>query len=331
MSMFARALSDTELFAVEDEDPDDWTFHYASFDPLRVDSFMTPSGGPVETATVNPETQAAWLLARGQLFAASRKLKVAHRLPFPPENTVAFDVELIGSRYYVCCNAGTIWYYERELEEWVQLLRPDPRPVLPAQGPDESAAAYVARTSPIQTAYARKFPDFYKAFAFGDDSYFIGALGHVVVLRGKIMEEAWLESGARLIHGFREGNEAVLCADRPVAQIFKGTVQGGFELIFQADEPALHLTALHQGQRYIGAAVSRDYEGPNLLLLQGDELIPVETGCAREPFGLIELISTGSVLWAIDTEGVFRFAGGIWTLTEIEEIHEIGNPAPPLD
>jgi hypothetical protein len=37
--MFALALSDTQLFAVEDDDPEDWLFHYADFDPLVVDSF----------------------------------------------------------------------------------------------------------------------------------------------------------------------------------------------------------------------------------------------------------------------------------------------------
>lgn len=331
MSMFALALSDTQVFAVEDEDPDDWTFHYAGFDPLASDSFMTPSGGAVAAATINPETQAAWLLARGQLYAASRQLKVAMRLPFPAEDTVIFDVNLIGSRYYVCCNSATIWYYEREVEEWVQLLRPDPRPPTPERGADESAAAYTARTSPAQFDYARRFPDFYKSFALGDDTYFIGALGHVVVLRGRAMEETWLDSGARLVHGFREGNEAVLCGDHPVAQIYKGTLAGGFELLFQNDERALHLTALHKGRRYIGAGLSPDYEGPNLFVLEEDELVPVETGCDREPFGLLQLVSTGSVLWAIDTEGVFRFADGSWTLTEIEEINEIGNPAPPRD
>jgi hypothetical protein len=329
--MFALALSDTDIFAVEDEDPDDWTFHYATFDPLTVDSFMTPSGGPVESATVNPATQAAWLIARGRLYAASRQLKSAVRLPFPPADTVIFDVNLIGSRYYVCCNSAAIWYYEREVEEWVQLLRPDPRPPTPPREPDETAAAHVARTSPAQVAYARKFPDFYKSFAMGDEVYFIGALGHIVTLRGKVMEEMWLDSGARLIHGYQEGTEAVLSADRPVAQIFKGSVSGGFELIFENEEPALHRTALHMGVRYIGAGVSRDYDGPNLFVLDGDELIPVETDCDREPFGLIQLISTGNVLWAIDTEGVFRLANGTWTLTEIEEINEIGDPAPPID
>ena len=327
--MFALALSDTQLFAVEDDDPEDWLFHYADFDPLVVDSFATPAGGVVAAATVNPETQAAWLLARGQLFAASRKLRVAMRLPFPARDTVAFDVTLIGARYYVSCDAATIWYYEREVEEWVQLLRPDPRPPLPPREDGEGAGAYTARTSPAQFDYAHKFPDFYKSFAMGEDTYFIGALGHLVVLRGRIMEESWLDSGARLVHGFREGSRAILCGDQPIAQIFAGTQEEGFELIFQNDERALHLTALHGGTRYIGAGLSPDYDGPNLFRLEGEALVPVETGCAREPIGLQQLVSTGRVLWAIDREGVFRLAGGQWTLTEIEDIRDAGAASQP--
>jgi len=47
---------------------------------------------------------------------------------------------------------------------------------------------------------------------------------------------------------------------------------------------------------------------------------PVPTGCAREAGNLLKLVSTGSVLWAIDEEGFFRLTSDGWALTELEDI-----------
>lgn len=322
--MYSIPITDTSAFLVEDEQTEGWRFYYVDFDPLSVDSFETPYGGVVVSATINPQSQAVWMIARGRLFAASRELRVAVPLPLPVEGAVAFDVTLIGDRYYVAFDAETIWYYERNTEEWVPVIRPGPRPEMPARDAGETARDYTARTSPAMYAYARKHPDFYKSFAVGGDHYFAGALGHVVRLRGDNLVESWIDSGARLVHGFAEEGAAVLCGDDPVAEIYRGSVDSGFELIFRDDAKALHLTALHRGVRYIGAAQDPDYAGPALFTYDGEDLTPVMTQCAREPGNLANLVSTGSVLWAIDASGLFRLTSDGWHLTEFDDLASRG-------
>jgi len=122
------------------------------------------------------------------------------------------------------------------------------------------------------------------------------------------------------VHGYDEGGAAVLCGDDPVAGIYRGTMEGGFEQLFQHDDPALHLTALHGGTRYIGAGLDPDHDGPCLFTLEHDALVPVETGCEREPGHLTHLKVTGSVLWATDLQGIFRLRDGRWRLTEITDL-----------
>ncbi len=317
--MYSIPLNDTFAFFFEDDRTAAWRFNYVDFDPLRVESFEAPYGGTVVSATMNPKSYAAWMLAHGQLFASSRDMKIAVPLPLPVEGAVAFDVTLIGDRYYVSCSAGTVWYYDRLTEQWVSLIRPEPLSI-PPRGASESAADYTVRTNPAMYAYARQYPDFYKSFAVGVDHYFVGALGSVARLRGNALAESRVDTDARFVHGFAEGGAAVLCADSPGAEIYRGTIDDGFDLIFRHEVSALHLTALHQGIRYIGAAPDLSYAGPALFTYDGKNLTPVVTGCAREPGNLSTFVSTGSVLWAIDAAGVFRLTPNGWQLTEFSEI-----------
>ena len=318
--MYALPVTDTLVLAIDDSEDEDWVFHFVEFDPTAHHSFRTPHGGQVLAMTVNPKSHAAWIVAAGQLYASSREMEIAVPLPLPVEGMVPFDVTLIGDRYYVCGNASNIWYYDVPREEWVPLVVPEPRPELPPRQGGETAESYTRRTSPRMYDHARRFPDMYRAFPVGQESYFCGALGRVIRLKDGATDEQWLETGPRLVHGFDEDGAAVLCGDDPVAGIYRGTIDEGFEQLFQDDNPALHLTARHGGTRYIGAGLDPDHEGPCLFTLEDGELAPVETGCEREPEHLTHLKVTGSVLWATDLEGIFRLKDGRWRLTEIADL-----------
>ena len=318
--MYAHPVHDTLVLAIDDEQNEDWVFHYIEFDPTAHVRFATPKGGSVVTATVNPESFAAWIIASGMLYASSREMQVAVRLPLPVKGLVPFDVSFIDQRYYVCGDASNIWYYDVPAEKWVGLMVPEPKPVLPARNAGESAEAHAARTSPEQYEYARQYPDIYRAFAVGQDHYFVGALGRVIRLRAEELSGQWVDSGVRLIHGYEEGGQAVLCGSGPVAQIYKGTLDGGFELIFENDNPALCQTACFNGTRYIGAALNPDHDGDCLYQIEDGDLVPVKTGCDREPDHLRYLMKTGSVLWAVDLNGIFRLTAKGWTLTELSDL-----------
>lgn len=318
--MYAIPIDDTSAFAIRDEDDETWRCYYIDFDPLRVDSFKTPSGGIIYSATINPVTQAAWLIAKGQLFNVSRQFRDVVRVPLPRDDISVFDVTEINDRYYISCDSGRVWYFDLDTDDWVSVLMSEPPPERQPRGESETAADYVARTSPAMRAYVEKYPSFHKAIAVGDDIYFLAALGRVVRLRGDKIDELRLESGARLVKGGAEGNTAILCGDHPVAEIYRGTLDEGFERIFQNDERSLHMTALHRGVRYIGAATYPGFAGPSLFTWDGEDLTPVPTGCAREADNLLKLVSTGSVLWAIDEEGFFRLTSDGWALTELEDI-----------
>lgn len=319
--MFATPFSDTQVLAIDEDGEDDWVFHYIDYEPTSHDSFPTPHGGEILAVTINPQSYAAWILASGQLFAVSRELRVAVPLPLPVEGLVPFDITKIGERYYLCGNASNVWYYDVLKETWVPVVVPPPRESLPERAGGESAESYVDRTHPIFDAFAEKNPDMYKAFAVGEDHYFVGALGRVIRLRGDTLNEVWIDSGVRLLHGYEESGAAVLCGSGPVAEIYKGTIDDGFELIFEHDDKGLFMSALHEGKRYIGAGMEVDYDGDEFLfVLENGELIPVKTGCEREPEHLLHLVVKGSVLWAVDLDGIFRYANGTWTLTELSDL-----------
>lgn len=117
----------------------------------------------------------------------------------------------------------------------------------------------------------------------GEDTYFIGCAWPSG--RAARPDHGGKLAGQRRAAGPRLSRRTApsSVATSRLPQIFAGTQEEGFELIFQNDERALHLTALHGGTRYIGAGLRPDYDGPNLFRLEGEDLVPVETGCARGP------------------------------------------------
>lgn len=312
--MYALPISDTEVLAIDEDQEDDWVFHFIAFDPSAHDSFATPHGGEIVSATVNPSNFATWLVAEGSIYAASRKLRIAVPLPLPARDLAVFDVQRIGERYYVCCSASNVWYYDAPAEKWVPVNAPPALVEEPAgASPDEVYA--------LMNQHAESNPDMYKAFAVGEDHYFVGALGRVLRLRGEKLDELWIDSAVQLVHGYEEDGKAVICGSAPMVEIYKGTIEAGFERIFESDDQSLFMSAYFAGSRFIGVGMNPDYEGDNFLFTYADEeLVPVETGCDREPEHLLHLVVTGEVLWAIDLDGIFRFAKGKWSLTELLDL-----------
>jgi len=318
--MFAYPINNNLIAAIDDRQSEDWVFHFVEIEPFQVETYQTPHGGSIVSATVNPESFATWIIASGHLFASSREMQVAVRLPLPIEGLVPFDVTLLGERYYVCGDASNIWFYDVPAEKWVAVSNPEKRPALPPRGETESAKDYTRRTSAASYQHARSYPDIYKAFSVGNDHYFVGALGRVLRLREDDLTGEWIDSGIRFLHGFAEDSDAILCGSGSVAEIYKGNFETGFELIFQDDNPALFLMATHDGVRYIGAGLHPDHEGPCLFVLDTNgDLAVVETACAREPEQLRHLVSHSSSLLAIDEHGVFRLKEGRWSLTEFSD------------
>lgn len=324
--MYACPINDAFAFAIDDEDTEAWRFYYVDFDPLRVDSFEAPYGGVIASATMNPASQAVWMLARGQLYASSRELRIAVPLPLPEEGIVPFDVKLMGGRYYVAANAASVWYFDPPTESWVSVKQPEARDPSPPREPGESYEDYASRQNAAMVAFALDNPDYYKLFQVGEDHYFVGALGQVTRLRSGALTEFEVDSGARLIDGHAEGTNVILCGDNPVAEVFQGSLEGGFERIYENQNGALHKTAMHGGIRYIGAAQDPEYEGDALFTWDGAELTPVETGCEREPRSLLQLASTGNVLWAIDEAGFFRLTPYGWELIEFTDMQTDAQP-----
>ena len=319
---FVRAererLAGEDEFDVEENTKKSWRCHYVEFDTFAVESFATPGVGIVYSGTFNLDTHAAWVLSRDQLFLISRKTRKVGRAPPPEDRISLFDISRIGDRYYLSCNNSKMWFYDVVADKWIAAVTSPPPP--PPRKAQETTPEYVARTTKPRVEHIRKYPHFYKAIAVGGDHYLLGALGRVVRLRGDASDELWLASGARLVRGGSEGDQAILCGDDPVAEIFRGTLDAGFERIYQNEERALHMTAIHNRVRYIGAAEFPGFNGPSLHTYDGENLTPIETGCAREPDNLLDLSSTGKVLWAIDRRGIFRLAGDDWTLTELSDI-----------
>ncbi|PWJ16571.1 hypothetical protein [Jannaschia seohaensis] len=318
--MFAQPVTDTLVLAIEDVPPDEWRFHYISYEPTEHHSFDTPNGGDVISAAVNPENLAAWMLADGTLFAVSHELQSAIILPLPRERMPFFDVTRLDGRYFVTGAAANIWAFDMAEGAWSPITAPAPQPDLPDQGRDESDEAYARRVVMARSAHLQAHPDMYHSFKVGDDLYFVGALGRVFRLRDGALDGDWLDGGDRLFHGFAHEDEAILVGNDPGVAVYRGTLDSGFERIWQSDETALHRMAFFGGAHYVGAGLDLSYDGPCLNVLNGDELVPVVTGCEREPGHLRHLMVTGEVLWAIDLEGIFRFTKGKWTLTELEDL-----------
>lgn len=336
--MYAFPIDDWTAFAVSFEgltppDPDEdgapfeeapeptiWRHHFIDFAEGSVVSFRTPSGGYVYSATLNSKTGAVWMLARNKLFILSRKERKVYEGTLPEKGLAIFNVTEIGDRFYFACDFGKVWCYDGPAGAWIPVLTADPPPARSPRREGETAEQYVERTTPARQAYIERFPRVYSAFAVGKEHYFVGALGRVVRQRADRFDEVRIESGARLVWGYAENDAAILWGDAPTAEVFRGTMDDGFERIFQSDDKALHMTAMHGGVRYIGAAVYPGLVGPSLYTLRDGELTAVETGCAREPDNLIQLVSTGNVLWAIDEKGFFRLTPEGWVLDEIAEL-----------
>lgn len=343
--MFALPLNENTAYVVEsigggqefEEDgtpvdetwePKTWKHFTVTFEPkLRTDCFETHSGsGVVHAATPNPQNSAIWMLARNQLYLVSRKSREIVQAVLPEDRLTIYNVNEVHGRYYLSCSRGRIWYYDSEKSKWISLLKADPRPEREPYLPKETAEEYVKRTTPKTKEYVRKFPNFFCSFGSDDEHYFLGGLGRVVRHKKGKLDEFRLDSGVQLINGFSEGGQVVLCGNAPIAEIYVGSFDNGFERIFQSDEKSLHMTSVYNGIRYIGASVYPGTEGPSLFTLDGGEISPIETGCAREPQNLICLVSTGNVLWAIDEIGFFRLTSEGWQLTEFLEIQNASRP-----
>ena len=317
--MFAIATSEKTVVSVDDSDPDVWVIKYIDFEPFSVEKVPVENLGQVLCATVNAQSQAVWVLG-DYIQAVSRDLRQGFAVPFPQDTLVPFNLQLVGEYFYLCCSKASVWVFDRVTNQWLERLAHGPKPVIPERGPTELATNYVNRSYRIMDRFSRDNPDTYAAFACNDTHYVIGALGRIVRFKDDLIDDLWLDSGARLIHGFEENDQAVICADRPRAEIYKGTFEDGFELLYANDERALHLTALYKGKRYIGAGLDEKYDGPAIFTLKDGDLVLVETGCAREPESLVRLDSIGGVLWAIDSKGIFRCQDDRWSLTEFSAL-----------
>lgn len=336
--VYAFAIDEKSAFAVVSDDienefddegfqsdeppePKTWHHYFVGVDAnLSVTHFKTPGAGVVYSAARNPFTGAIWMLARNRLYLLSRRTGEVFHFALPEDKISVFGLCEIGGRFYLSCSYGRVWYYDLKEEDWFPLIVSEPFPKRQPRKEGESVETYVGRTTPARVAYIKRFPDFQAGFALNDALYFVADFGKVVQVKGKEVSEVHLDSGGSLVRGHAEEDQAVICSFAPVSEIYRGTMEDGFELIFQSDDRALHLTANHEGVRYIGASWDPGTDGPSLFTLEGDELTVVKTGCSREPNNLIELVVKGSVLWAIDKQGLFRLTSDGWSLTEMSDV-----------
>lgn len=319
--MHVMPLDDRRAAIVIDDENGNWIVRYADFESGSFEGFVIPGFGQILSTTINPANLAIWLINdEGALCAISHQVQKAIYVPMPPEAFAPFNVRFSEGRYYLCGGSSNIWYFVMSEGRWTPVIVPPPRPSAPQRAAGEASADYVRRMGSALLDYSNNYPPLFGSFSVGTDEYFVGGRGRVFRLRNGRVDDLWIDSGNRLIHGHEESGKAVICGGDPLTEIFSGTIEDGFELIYRNDEPALHMTATFLGKHYIGAGVDPNYSGPCLFTLEDGELAPVETGCAREPAQLSLLRTTGMVLWAVDRDGIFRLSDGRWTLKERAEL-----------
>ena len=306
-----------------------WCVRYLDAGVGTTEGFKVPATGQIVDATVNPDKAGVLaLMDNGDVVAFLREQMIAMKMPPPPAGLVPLSVGYIDRRYYLAGLNAHICYYDMGRMEWVTANAPPPRPRIPDRYDSEPIPDHADRVLREQMAYISDFPAVFGIFPVGTDHYFVGGGGHVMRLRDGRFDDLWLDSGYRLAHGHEEDGQAVIAASDARSEIYRGTIDGGFERIFDDPVSALHLNARHGGRRYIGAAMDETYEGPTLFTLEEGELVPVEMGPDPEdadrdldPGILTTLVSTGGALWAADLAGVYRLADGKWRYWEL-------NPTP---
>ena len=309
--MFTLPISDTSAISVDDADPDTWWVHTVDFQDKTIQSFSVEGLGKVQSAHFDPGRGLLWVIVQGNIFAIQLSEQQIFEIPMPDQEFFVYTLTGTSGHVYVGGEYSNLWRIALPALEWEPLLTPEPKPER-AKNKDEQTRQ--------NTEYARKYPPLYSSFDIGEDHLFCGALGALARVRGRSVEIQTIETGARLVTGRREGAQISLSADNPAAEIYLGDFDTGFETIFSDNLRAFHRTAVHRGQRYIGVAEYPISDVRNLYLQTDGGLVPVETGCARDPLALISLSTTGSALWAIDAMGMFRLFEGVWALVGVDDL-----------
>ena len=118
---------DVSAFAIEDTDTEAWRFHHmiSSLSVTRALRRLTGVSSYPPPSIVR--TMRCGCLRRANSSPLPRELRVAVPLPLPVKGMVPFNVTLIGTRY-ISPGEATVWYYERNDEQWVPVLNPASSP-----------------------------------------------------------------------------------------------------------------------------------------------------------------------------------------------------------
>ncbi len=309
--MYTLPISDTQAVAIDDVDEDAWMVHVVDFAARSLESFGVEGIGHVESLHYDHARGLIWVIADGTVYAIQRSEQQIFDLPPPDKPFYVYTLIGEGTHVYVGGEYANLWRIALPGLEWEPLQTPEPPP------PETDDAEEQTRRN---VAYARRYPPYYYGFTVGDAYMFCGALGALARVRDRTIERQMIETEPRLMTGRVEGPHISLSSDSPLGEIYLGDFDQGFEVIFSDPLRALHRTALHGGQRYIGVAEYPSSRVDNLYVRKDDLLEPVATGCAREPMPLISLTTIGPALWAIDAGGMFRLDGGGWKLVDVDDL-----------
>ncbi|WP_299700107.1 hypothetical protein [uncultured Tateyamaria sp.] len=309
--MFTLPISETHAIAIDDSDEDSWSVYTVDFDKWTFESFDVEGEGSVQGAHYDESRDLVWIVAHGALFALQPSEEELFGAPQPPKDFFIYAVLGNTDQVYACGEYQNLWQFSWSSKQWTPLLEPGPKP--PRSDDAQTQSQRVKE-------YARNHPPLYAGFAVGSDFVFCGALGALVRVRQGNVETTEIATGARLVSGHAENGHIVLSGDSNGAEIYKGDFDSGFELFFADKQPSLHRTALNDGDRFIAIAEYPASNLHNLYIYEDEELIPYNTGCAREPFPLTSLSTIGDTLWATDLAGMFRRKNGKWSYVGIEDL-----------
>lgn len=309
--MYALPISDTAAIAVDDSDEENWQVHVIDFTARTIESFTVDGAGAVDSAHYDRGRELLWIISDGTIFAIRRSDEELFDVEMPENRFFVYSMTGEGPHVYVSGEYSNLWRIALPSQAWEPLLTPEPKP---SRSDDETE-----QTRRVQ-AYAERYPPYYFGFEVGADHVFCGALGAIARVRGTTVETEAIETRARLVTGRVEGERISFSGDSPRGEIYLGEFGGGFELIFSDNLRAFHRTAVHAGRRYLGVAEYPPSRVHNLYVQEEGDVVPLQTGCAREPLSLISLSSTGTALWAIDRIGIFRLSDGDWTLVDIDDL-----------
>lgn len=309
--MFSLPISETQAIAIDDADEDAWMVHVVDFAARSIDSFGVEGLGNVQSLHYDAGRGLIWVIVDGTIFAIQRSEQQIFEIPQPDPPFFVYTMIGDGPHVYAGGEYSNLWRMSLPAMEWDPLQRPEP-PL-----PETDDAEEQSRRN---RAYARRYPPYYHGFIAGGHYMFCGALGALARVRDRTVERQSIETEPRLMTGRAEGARIALSSDSPAAEIYLGDFDQGFEVIFGDPLRALHRTALHGGRRYIGVAEYPPSRVDNLYLQEDDALVPVETGCPREPMPLIALTAIGGALWAVDAGGLFRLSEGGWRLVDVDDL-----------